>query len=224
MIGKWKAEEHGGTVFDLGHLYHNRGGGDEFAGGIAFVTHEFFHFQQYHMFTAYGVSVSSWLLESGAEYGPAMLFPNMKPGLITAGLALAPAYPLGFEAGEFEEQNTDEFRNNPHIFSKELSIIGNVRGGHHYATWYLWWFISEHAGLPEIVGQMYALDRSVASGSNGKLSLFRLLLQSNDLDFWRCLEHIHRPFPYLRFQERKRTSRHRTERLRWTNGNPWRGG
>jgi hypothetical protein len=181
IIPKWTAERYaydfGGSmdaVFDLGMMYRIK----EYH-GYGFFTHEAFH--QFHatLVDTYDAQPSGWMQESGAESAPAMLFPG---GFrILAAVALAPAWPLGFGDTQYDASNS-RVLSNPHIFTTELSLGNRIRGGHYYGTWILWWFLSEHAGLPHLLGQMFSVDRNLQAYWHGKLFILRLLLRSNNID------------------------------------------
>ncbi|KAI2506880.1 hypothetical protein MHU86_7565 [Fragilaria crotonensis] len=178
VVPKWTVEyymeRYGGAadaVFDLGTLYKN-GGFD----GYGYFTHEAYHEFHSMMVNTYGAAPSGWLQESSAEFAPVSTFPGIP--VYMASVALAPAWPLSF--GE-----TDSARGadkNPHIFNAVLSLHDNIRGGHYYGTWLLWWFLSEHAGLPHLHGQMFSIDKTVEGFWQGKLFVLRMLLHNNDID------------------------------------------
>jgi hypothetical protein len=174
VIPKWTVQyysrKYGGSpdaVFDLGMLYRN-GGFD----GYGFFTHEAFHGFHVNLVSTYNAQPSGWMQESSAESAPAHLFPGGR--LTMAGFVMAPAWPLSFSG--------DDIPANAHIFSTRLSLSDRIRGGHYYGSWVLWWFLSQHAGLPHLLGQMFSVDRRIDAYWPGKLFLLRLLLRSNDID------------------------------------------
>ena len=180
FIPKWTveyyAQQYGGSpdaVFDLGMLYKNHG-----FDSYHFVTHELFHEIHYTLGETYNGKSSGWLQESVTESATTLLFPGVSR-VIIAGVALAPAWPLSFEEKYASSQAAAM---NPHIFSKTLSLDDDVRGSHYYGTWVLWWFLSQHAGLPHILGQMFSVDEHIQAYWHGKLFVLRLLLHSNDID------------------------------------------
>jgi hypothetical protein len=107
------------------------------------------------------------------------LFPGEH--LILASVALAPSWPLSFQETDYNPSRALVAKN-PHIFTGTLSLADRIRGGHYYGTWVLWWFLSQHAGLPHLLGQMFSVDRRIEGYWHGKLQVLRLLLRSNDID------------------------------------------
>ncbi|KAI2506870.1 hypothetical protein MHU86_7555 [Fragilaria crotonensis] len=174
VVPKWTVEyymeKYGGAadaVFDLRTLYKN--GGFE---GFRFFVHEAYHGFHSTLVSTYGAGPSGWLQESSAEFAAVFTFPGVP--VLMASVAIAPAWPLSLGGS-----NADD---NPHVFNPMLSFHDNVRGGHYYGTWLLWWFLSEHAGLPHLLGQMFSVDKTVEGYWQGKLFVLRVLLQSNDID------------------------------------------
>ena len=174
-IPKWTVERHAkrvadsaDAVFDLGVLYRNGG-----YIGYTYFTHEAFHEFHVRLVETYDAQPSGWLQESTAEGAPALLFPGGRVSL--AAFVMTPAWPLSFD-------RDDDGTKNPHIFSNELSLGDIIRGGHYYGSWVVWWFLSQHAGLPHLLGQMFSVDRRIDAYWHGKLFLLRLLLKSNDID------------------------------------------
>jgi hypothetical protein len=181
IIPKWTTEryvkEQGGSqdaTFDLGMMYR---GIEPY--GYGFFTHEAFH--QFHasLVEVYNAQPNGWLQESAAEFAATMLFP--KGNRILASVALAPSWPLGFPDTQYNPGNS-RIINNPHIFTTDVSLGDRIRGGHYYGTWIFWWFLSEQAGLPHLLGQMFSVDKSIEGYWHGKLFVLRLLLRSNDID------------------------------------------
>ena len=171
---KWTELEFGDSPddrFDLGHFYKNRGGDWR---GLMFIAHEMFHGTQGSMIPLYDTPGSHWLAESTAEFGADIAFAAAEK--ILAGFTTAPAYPLGLQA----ERDKDR---GDHFFTEAVSLHGAVRGGHTYASWMVWWFLTEHAGIPGIVGQMYSLWSEYVSYRNGELLLMRILVERHNLDF-----------------------------------------
>ena len=182
VVPKWTVERFvttwGGKnddVFDIRTIYES-GGYD----GYGFFTHEAFHEFHATLVNTYNAQPSGWLQESNAESAPALLF--LAGDRIMASVALAPAWPLGFPQTDYNNGANELVSKNPHFFTKALSLHDNVRGGHFYGTWMLWWFLAQHAGLPHIPGQMFSIDRAVEGYWQGKLFVLRLLLHSNDID------------------------------------------
>jgi Hint module len=184
VVPKWTVESYVGyaggssdVVFDLGMLYRN---GNTGYYGFGFFTHEAFHEFHATLVITYDAQSSGWLQESGAESATALLFPGR--GRILASVALAPAWPLGFPQTDYNDGQDEVVARNPHIFQPQLSLADRVRGGHYYGTWVIWWFLSEQAGLPHLLGQMFSIDRTIQAFWHGKLFVIRLLLHANDID------------------------------------------
>lgn len=180
---KWTANENGNkaAVFDLGALYRTRA---DWA-SMAFVAHEMYHGMQGHIGDVYLSSVSRWLLESTAEFGASITFPGARK--IIAPLAMAPSFPLGFT------EKRDSTRSS-HFMNQRVSINKWVRGGHVYAGWILWWFLSQHAGLPHAVGHMYSNWYQKRTYTAGEIFYLREVVENANLDFgdvWAtCIAHM----------------------------------
>jgi len=176
-------EQQPSNFFDLSTMYNSR---STWAGEqISYFAHELFHGVQGHLIQMYAGRGSRWLAESTAEFAADFAFPAADK--ILAALTVAPAYPLGMIVYRDRDRGA-------HFVTPELSLNDAVRGGHMYASWVLWWFLAEHAGLPHLAGQVYSNWHRTSAYTAGELFLLRQLVENADLDFgdvWStCIAHL----------------------------------
>jgi hypothetical protein len=174
-IPKWTAAKHGtssSSVFDLATVIRNL---TVLFGGYSLVAHEAMHEFQQTLYRAYGVYGNQWIDESSASFGPAFTMPGFDN--IYATFPLAIGYPLGYE------NNPDLANVNSHFHSAELSFNNNIRGGHIYNSWLMWWFLAEFADMPHLLGQMYTTEKRTEGVYNGLLHTIRLSVEAENMDF-----------------------------------------
>jgi len=158
------------TVFDLGYLYKNRG-----HDGYGFVVHETFHGMQGELMGTYNSPGGRFLAESTASFGADLAFPATQTYI--SPYQLAHALPLNY----FSDRDAE---NNPYFQTKALSVNDAVRGGHIYAAFVFWSFLSSYAGIPHTVGQMYSMHAEVFGENHygGELLALRMFVESRNLD------------------------------------------
>ena len=125
----------------------------------------------------YGSGDTLWLMESTASFATAMTFPRNFDNKY-AGFTMAPAYPLAYWYGD---RGVDV--PTPHFQNSVLGIHEDVRGSHIYSSWIVWWFLSEFAGMPHILGTMHS-QMAVTNGRwNGIIGSLRLFVEAENKDF-----------------------------------------
>ena len=187
-IPKWKSEK---NVFDLSYLFHNN-----FDLNYGFVIHETFHGMQGELADTYQSPYSRFFAESTASFGADMVFPATQT--YTAPYALAHALPLNF----FFDRDIDL---NPHFGTTEISINDAVRGGHIYAAFLFWSFLSSQVGIPHIIGKMHSLEGTLFNDVfGGELLALRIFVESEGFDlgdlFGVFVAHL-RTWDYPRFSD-----------------------
>ena len=159
----------GSDPFDLRTAFYAGG-----YNGYQYVSHEIFHQFQQTLYLTYGSGGTHWLDESSASHGAASTFPFTN--VLYSALPQAIAYPMGY-AGDTQPTA------NAHFLTPDLSISAANRVGTIYNDWVLWWFLGKYAGLPHLLGQMYSNERYTAGVNNGMLSMVRLYVEGENLDF-----------------------------------------
>jgi hypothetical protein len=116
------------------------------------------------------------MTESTPSFASAFTFPRIADNKY-GGFTMAPAYPLGYYS-----EKPAVIAANAHFQSASLSISDFVRGSHIYSSWVVWWFLSEFAGMPHILGTMMS-QQAVTNGEwNGLIGSLRLFVEAENKD------------------------------------------
>ena len=122
----------------------------------------------------YNNPLSRFLAESTASYGGDMAFPATQT--YSTPYTLAHALPLNF----FLDR---DIYTNPHFRTVDISINDSIRGGHIYAAFLFWSFLSNHGGMPHIVGKMHSIVRTLYKGEfGGELLFLRMFVENEGFD------------------------------------------
>jgi len=178
-------------VFDLGYLFRNRG-----FDGYGFVVHETFHGMQGELADTYGSPFGRFFAESSASFGADMAFPATQT--YSSPYTLAHALPLNY----FFDRDA---ATNPHFQTTDISFNNAIRGGHIYAAFLFWSFLSNHVGIPHVIGKMHSIQGKIFNEVfGGELLALRIYVESEGFDlgdlFGIFVAHL-RTWDYQRFAD-----------------------